>query len=481
MSKHPVRSCWLTALQYMLAILLTFSSGCSSSNDNNSSSSDEGDNPGRPTPINVVVVDDAALAETIERRWKAASDGEIHIENVQETDASAAKSKTAGADVLIYPSPWLGELAESRQLIPVSSRVLNDSQYDRLDIMPLDRTSAVTWGEKVYAFSFGVPQLVLMYRKDVFEQLKLASPNTWKEYQQTLDRLSAVSAESGAGQVAIEPLAAGWASQMLLARAAAYARQRNRYWTLFNYETMEPMINGPPFRRALSELTVAAGKRSGAATHTPETARQELLAGRCLMAITWPCGRDKVTADNNVEVAFAPLPGCHQIYNLGSKQWDDLRNDDVARVSFFGFDGRLGSVLTSSAHPHDAFNFLAWLTGNKRSESICTKSTHTAPFRQSHKKKASLWVGEARTTESAEQYFATVASSKGEPLRLAALPIPGRDEYLAALDQAVQESLQGTNPAAALDAAAAKWRQVTKRLGSEKQKTAYKRSLGIEP
>ena len=58
--------------------------------------------------------------------------------------------------------------------------------------------------------------------------------------------------------------------------------------------------------------------------------------------------------------------------------------------------------------------------------------------------------------------------------------IPGRDRYLAALDQAVQDSLSGTRtPQESLDQAAAEWNAVTQELGVDVQREAYRKSLGI--
>ena len=67
---------------------------------------------------------------------------------------------------------------------------------------------------------------------------------------------------------------------MLLARAAAYAKHRDQYSALFNVETMEPLVAGPPFVHALEEL-VAAAKLGPADPlgYDPAAARAGLLEG----------------------------------------------------------------------------------------------------------------------------------------------------------------------------------------------------------
>ena len=60
--------------------------------------------------------------------------------------------------------------------------------------------------------------------------------------------------------------------------------------------------------------------------------------------------------------------------------------------------------------------------------------------------------------------------------------IPGRERYLAALDEAVQRALAGeAAPQTALDEAARRWREITAELGVDSQRNAYRRCLGMEP
>ncbi len=63
---------------------------------------------------------------------------------------------------------------------------------------------------------------------------------------------------------------------------------------------------------------------------------------------------------------------------------------------------------------------------------------------------------------------------------LGALRLPGRAEYLAALDEAVRAAVRGQkSPHDALLEAAAKWRKITARLGLDRQRAAYRHSLGL--
>ena len=61
------------------------------------------------------------------------------------------------------------------------------------------------------------------------------------------------------------------------------------------------------------------------------------------------------------------------------------------------------------------------------------------------------------------------------------LRLPGRDEYLAALDAAVLSAISGdASPEEALAAASAKWQEITAAQGLERQQRALRRDLGHE-
>jgi multiple sugar transport system substrate-binding protein len=83
---------------------------------------------------------------------------------------------------------------------------------------------------------------------------------------------------------------------------------------------------------------------------------------------------------------------------------------------------------------------------------------------------------------SAAQYAAVAERGFGRGEWLFALRIPGRAEYLSALDEAVQRAVRGEqSPTEALRQAATRWQEITERLGADRQKAAYLHSLGQEP
>src|SRR5690606_19671643 len=116
---------------------------------------------------------------------------------------------------------------------------------------PLQRLRETRWGETSYAVTFGSPQLVLMYRADLFQSLQLSPPKTWDEYQTMVKKLAAQRPAAADWSPVVEPLGEAWRGEILIARAAAYARHRAHYSTFMNYIDLEPLIAGPPWQRAL--------------------------------------------------------------------------------------------------------------------------------------------------------------------------------------------------------------------------------------
>lgn len=136
----------------------------------------------------MVVVEDGPFAAVLERQWKARIDNELQLQQMSIADVEAAKQ--LNADVVFYPSACLGTLVEHNLIVAPAAEAWDDERYAPRDVFDLQRRVEGRWGEQIYAFSFGSPHLVLMYRADLFEQLKLHPPQTWSEYEELLPRLA---------------------------------------------------------------------------------------------------------------------------------------------------------------------------------------------------------------------------------------------------------------------------------------------------
>jgi multiple sugar transport system substrate-binding protein len=449
--------------------------------------------------LRLAVVDDPALAAAVVRargEWNAQTGSELEV--VETTEKELLKGDGLPADAVLCPSYLMGVLAERGLLAPVPKPVLHNTEW--ADVFPLVRLREAAWGKQTMAVPFGSPVFCCYYRADLLEKLNRRPPRTWEEYQD----LAKLLAQNSAGHLGegpgvnawcgtIEPLAPGWAGLVLLARAAPYAKHHDNYSTLFNIETMEPLVDGSPFVRALKEL-VAASKLGPAdpLRYDPAAVRAAFWSGRCGMALTWPTaakglaasavGSKNVLQNNkDLRVGFVELPGSPEVFNLDGDVWEHRGEDDNPRVPLLSIAGRLGVVGKNSAHTDAAFQLLLWLSDSQMSPQISAASPATTLFRQSNLASSSQWVEKPVSATAAVKYGGATEAALRHEQWVGALRLPGRAEYLAALDDAVAAAVSGKkSPEAALSEAAAKWQEITKRLGVDRQRNAYRHSMGLE-
>lgn len=455
------------------------------------STTEEDEQPKKPQEaLRVLVVEDEALASAMQRHWEARAARPLDIVPATAEEIVAEDRGRLAADVVIYPSGLLGTLAERRWLHPVPDEVLQSARYRQRDVFELIRLREVRWGNTVMAVPLGSPTFVLLYRRDIFEKLSLKPPATWEEYDALASRLEDRTAlgklappNDQPWQAVAEPWGPGWAGQVLLARAASRARHRSQFSTLFEYRTMTPLIDRPPFVEALREMESLAPRLGPEALEwSPRDARAALLNGRCAMAITWAsAAEDKEIRESAVAAAFAQLPGSTRVYNYRSDAWEKRPDDDDPRVTLLGVSGRLASLTNESRQPQAAAQLLVWIAG-ELSEDVCSQSPHTTLFRESHLARVARWIGPGFDDLAATSYGETVQEALERSGWVCSPRIPGRSAYLAALDDAVRKAVEGDDSAdAALRAAAEQWQTITDGLGRASQQKAYMRSVGLEP
>jgi multiple sugar transport system substrate-binding protein len=498
LAEVPYSSCALSSfapLRLCVIFLLLFS-GCS---PKDSTSAPEANKRLAGVKLKLVVVDDPAIAAAVrglKDEWNAQTGAEVEVAECKEKDLADAANLPG--DAVICPEHLLGPLAEAKRLAPVPHNIARNTnpQGGWSQYFPLLRNHAAAWGGEVYGVPLGSPVFCCYYRADLLEKLGRRPPETWQEYIELAQILRTEGAKSGVKYGTVEPLARGWAGLVLLARAAAYAKERDNYTTLFDDKTFEPAIAGPPFVRALTELVEAA--KLGPAEQLefdPAAVRGEFRKGTTALAISWPSAcRERLprrsespntmpaNATEGVPyVAFAELPGAAEVYRTSSGTWQPRSADAGRHVPLLGISGRLGVVRAGSEHADAAFQLLLWLSDPQWSAQVFAGSPATTLFRTDQVVAAKNWVEGGVSASAARQYAQQAAAALSRDQFLASLRLPGRAEYLAALDEAVQTAVRGQQtPDEALQKAAGKWRKISQRLGVEEQKAAYMHSLGIE-
>ncbi len=434
--------------------------------------------------ISLVVADDPPMAAAIGRlrdQWTAESGSELEVH--QTTGRELAAAERLPGDVVICPSDRLATLAERGLVAPLAGSLYREDSGPWSETFDLLRLCEATWAGQTMAVPLGSPVLCCYYRADLLAKLGRRPPQTWVAYLE-LARLLKAKEGGPVRYGTIEPLAPGWAGLVLLAHAAAYVKHPDNYSALFDIETMEPLLGGPPWVRAMEELAEAA-KLGPAEPQSidPAAARAAFWRGECGMALSWPTAARQtppLAADAAVRAAVAELPGAGQVYNVGTKAWENRPEEAESQVPLLGVAGRIGVIRSGLDRPEAAVQLLAWLSGPKWSPQVCPPSPATTLFRRSHLAAPQEWVERPMPASTAASYAAMTEATLHRRQCLWALRLPGREEYLAALDEAVQAATHGQkSPAEALAAAAGRWRQITARLGLQPQKTAYLHSLGL--
>lgn len=471
----------------VIAFLLMSLAGCPSSTSNSTKPAEK--LPLSGVKLKLVVAGDPELAAAVTRlqgEWNAQTGAEVQVMQIAEKDL--AESKSIPADAVLCDPRFIGHFAEQKKIVPVPMSMQKTSQW--ADIFDLLRQQEVAWGGEVVAVSFGSPVFVIYYRADLLEQLNRKAPQTWAEYQELAKLMAGMkqSTPESPWFGTVEPLGPGWAGVVLLARAAPYAKHRDNYSTLFNIKTMEPLLAGPPMIRALEELIDAAKLGPpDVLQYDPAAVRAAFWQGKCGMAISWPSAADRLPteksdtgAQSQIPVGFLAMPGSNKVFNINNQAWETRSEDENSRVPFLSLTGRVGVVSKESSRQDAAFQLLLWLSGEQNSPQISTASQATTLFRHSHLRQPGLWVEKAVSSAAAAKYAELTAETLHSEQWLA-LSIPGREEYLAALDEAVQSAVRGEiSPTDALLKAAKRWQEITEKRGVDVQRTAYLQSLGLE-
>ena len=480
----------LAALSFIcasgLCVALALLAGCGPAN---SPAKTSGGKPRLIPQLTVLVVDDPALGENIKAEWRSRTEEEVAIRQISWKEAASAKRLPG--DLIVYSAGQIGELAEAGLLAPISERTLENDAFALRDIYKQVRLHEIKWGDRVLALPLGSPQLLLVYRADIFAQLKIKPPQTWAEYDALAARLAKreelgelAPAADAPWRGALEPLAPGYAGQVLLARSAAYAAHKEQISPLLELTSLQALIGQPPYVRALKEMAAGHGREKGKLPQfTPAETYQEIASGRCAMAIAWPTAAiktDKAAKDPPTSLGFAELPGASEVYDFGDRHWKVRSKDEDPHVPLLAISGRMVSVTSTSGEPEAAENMATWLAGSEVSAQISPGSPDMGIFRISQEPDAGKWLGSGGDRGKSE-YVAALRQSQERPQHSQGIRLPGRREYLSVLDQAVLEALQGkTSPEAALTAAAAAWDKITASRGLEAQRAALERSLGLK-
>ena len=178
---------------------------------------------------------------------------------------------------------------------------------------------------------------------------------------------------------------------------------------------------------------------------------------------------------------FAGIPGASEVYRPSGKAWEPRTDDEGQHVPLLGVAGRMGVVRAESPHAAAAFEFLFWLTNPQWGSRVFAGWSRDDPLPPLPGRITASVGRKPRVGNGREAISRAIAETLARRQFLASLRLPGRADYLTALDEAVQAAVRGKQkPAEAPKAAAEKWREINKKFGVEQQRAAYLHSLGLQ-
>ncbi len=397
-------------------------------------------------------------------------------------------------DIFVVIALWNGTLLAGDHVAPVPGWVKKKIDWD--DVLPIYRDNILTWNHTAYALPYDGDCINLYYRKDIFADPEykkrfrvkygyaLRPPETWREYRDIAEFFTGWDWDRD-GQIEYGAAGLRLSGDVTLlqffARAAAYAKHPDDRAYYFDPDTMKARINNPGFVRALEEwVDVIRFGPPGMASFAGHDVRDTFVTGQVAMAMDWAdLGIYAVNSPSSIvqdKIGYAQIPGSDTVYNAKTAQWEK-RHNQVSSISgnwmFF--------VNKASKHKELAFEFAAHMTSPEITKVLSARSGNSVnPSRYSHFSDPASWNEGGFTTESAKAYLDEITRSLSNPNVVIDITIPGAGEYYQALDRYIHAVTIGKMDAkTALDKAAAEWEMITDRLGRDKQREFYRKSLNL--
>lgn len=451
--------------------------GCGGDGNTETPQVDPADEPA----VRILVLDDPPLAKAISRTWQERGEGEIEVSERTSDQVIDSPRKVLDADVVVFPAGMMGELAERDLIVPLESELRRDPNLALNDFLPAVRHTLMSWDRQVMGASFGVPQLLLLYRTDLLERLQVAPPTTWEAYYDLAAKVQDPTVfgdliEAPNDWLGVCEPGGRWAGELLLAQAFTYLGESSTASSLWELRSMKPKLASPPFERALQRM---AGAQVHRTLETPQACFHALLQGKCAMAVCWPTGaglKDLDLPKKRLPVRVAKMPGAEEVYS--GSQWESRPTGKPNRVILWGVDGRMISVTRDAQRRQAAAQRLVWLSGKEWGEMVGVASNATMPVRMSSRGLSS-WTGNSLSDDGLASLSEALTEGEEPEKAMTTIRIPGRRQYISALAEAVESAQSGQPVNEVLRATVQRWDEITDDIGRDDQRAALGKSLGL--
>jgi multiple sugar transport system substrate-binding protein len=409
-------------------------------------------------------------------------------------------------DASLAGSWWIGDMVAGGHLLPYDN-FYDDPRFPKWnvdDVLPGPR-SLLSYGGKKYMVAYDHDGQALYYRRDLLNDPRhqaafkqrygypLAVPQTWPQLRDAVEYfngqdLNGDGATDHGLVLALKPGSQGMFNYMTLSASYVIGPTNSRlYW--FDPRTMAPLITSPGHVRALEAFVdlVKFGPRE-MLTWDHGRGWDHFLAGRAAFAMTWgDLGALAQQPGSRVKgkTGVAAVPGTHEYYDIAQGKWVKTRG--VNQVGNTTGASWAGVISKYSKAPEATYFLLALLATKDKSQVYAARGWdgidpgrkfHFQPPQGDGTLAPYLSAGwdEADVRDYLSAFERTLSNKQQFPY----LRIPGAYSYWLALDLRLMQAAGGQlSPAAALEAAAVDFEEITIRLGRERQREVYRTSLNF--
>jgi multiple sugar transport system substrate-binding protein len=408
---------------------------------------------------------------------------EVSPDELYSKEVLELTNRTGAYDIIQYNSAWIGDYEDYIQ--PLDDYVKKDNDaIGFADILPAFNNAQNLWGGKKMSVTLDGDTFLLYYRKDLFQdygekaafraKYKYDLPDPPKTWKQVVDIAQFFTRKKG------EKLAGNKLTKDFYGYADQAKRGRVYYWYLFRFipfnapkphyfdpATMKPNINSAGAVAALENMKelLEYSPPGVLSFEWEELYNPALKEGTICMWIHW-------TDEGRGFNLLAPLPVVNPPKPvLGISASPGVQVGGKVYQYTVVDSAWVASICKDSKNKDAAYAVLKHIfaPGPRNTAVIMDAPTGWDPSRYSHFN-SKEW---RQQIPGIENYLELElkALENGFPM----LKIPGAFEYNDVLDLNVSKYLAGEFPTAkaALDAVAARWNELNKKFGVEKQKGFY--------
>ena len=403
-------------------------------------------------------------------------------------------------DLMEGGAPWEGDILGRGLANPMPDWV--KQQIDIDDYVKLLQAPVGTWDGQTYRVSIDGDTHNFNYRTDVFSSPDLAAewtasggegewgvPTNWQQVQAYTKFLKGkqIDGQDIYGYLDAPKPGGGFTWYFYASRATAYAKNPASPAWLFDPETMKPYVNNPAFVRAVQDIVDVINDEPPDQTNADLlTTLGQILGGTGAMTAWWgDVGSNVYTSDSSVvqdKMGFSILPGSADVFNNQTGEWDTVGEGELnfaPNEAYIGWGLYVMQKAEERGVSEAAWDLAAHLGGTDLSTWTAIYPSGFQPYRNSHFN-LEYWTSAGLPAEFAESYLASQSDSYNHPNGAIEPRIPGIFDYYIAAEEEMALAVAGEkSPQEALDAAAAKWEEITDRNDRESQTKLYQAALGM--